>query len=217
MAEPTLLVVGRVRALHGLRGAVRVEVLTDRPEERFAPGNVLQVEGDGRPLTIATAQPVEDGPGWRLRFRELPDRASTERLRDAYLEIAVDRASDLAEGAVYWHEVLGAKVRDSTGAVLGAVADVYRAGESEVYVVRGGPAGEFDVPAVRDVVTTFAPERGELVVDETVLDLAAPAVDAPDGSGSPAARTPRRKHRWSRHGKGGGTAAAGRGASEPSP
>ena len=201
MAEATRLVVGQVRGLHGLRGAVRVEVLTDRPEARFARGAVLHVEGDQRPLTVAWARPVEDGPGWRLRFDEVPDRAAAERLRDAYLDIEVDRAADLDAGAAYWHEVVGVTVRDSTGAPLGTVAEVYRAGETEVYVVRGGPQGEFDVPAVRDVITTFAPERGELVVDETVLDLASAPVDAPAGA---PARAPRRRPRWSRHGKGGG-------------
>jgi 16S rRNA processing protein RimM len=201
-----------VRGLHGLRGAVRVEVLTDRPEVRFAAGNVLNVENETQPLTITWAAPVDDGPGWRLQFREVPDRAAAERLRDAYLEVAVDRSADLDEGAAYWHEVVGASVRDSTGAMLGKVADVYRAGETEVYVVRGGPAGEFDLPAVRDVITTFAPERGELIVDEAVLDLAAPPVDAPAQE-----RPPRRRPRWSRHGKGsGGTAGPGP-AEDPAP
>ena len=195
---PVRLVVAQVRGLHGLHGAVRVEVLTDKPEARFAIGNVLHLEGDVRPLTITAAQPVEDGPGWRLRFRELPERAAAERLRDAYLEIAVDRDADLEAGAAYWHEVVGSAVRDSTGAELGKVADVYRAGENEVYVVRGGPRGEFDVPAIRDVITTFAPDRGEIVIDETVLDLDGLAVDAP-GSRPP---KPRKRPRWSRHGKG---------------
>ena len=126
----TRLVVAQVRGLHGLNGAVRVEVLTDRPEARFATGSVLHVEGDTRPLTIAAAQPVEDGPGWRLRFREVPSRNAAERLRDVYLEIGVDRAADLEAGAAYWHEVIGAVVRDSTGSELGRVVDVYRAGEN---------------------------------------------------------------------------------------
>jgi len=198
---PTRLVVAQVRGLHGLNGAVRVEVLTDRPEVRFARSNVLHVEGDERPLTVLAAQPVEDGPGWRLRFEEVPDRAAAERLREAYLEIEVDRSADLGTGEAYWHEVVGAAVKDSTGVVLGAVADVYRAGESEVYVVRGGPAGEFDVPAIRDVITTFAPERGELVIDETVLDLAGAPVDGPGGGGEKPPKS-RRRARWSRHGKG---------------
>jgi 16S rRNA processing protein RimM len=195
---PTRLVVAQVRGLHGLQGAVRVEVLTDRPEARFAAGNVLHLEGDERPLTIDWAQPVDDGPGWRLRFREVPDRAASERLREAYLEIEVDRSQDLDPGAAYWHEVIGSTVKDSTGAALGTIADVYRAGESEVYVVRGGPVGEFDLPAVRDVIITFAPERGEVIVDEAVLDLAAPPVDGP----APKADRPRKRPRWSRHGKG---------------
>ena len=176
-----------------------MEILTDAPEARFATGQVLHLEGDSRPLTVAAAQPVEDGPGWRVRFREIPDRAAAERLREAYLEVALDRGLDLAVGVAYWHDVIGSTVRDSTGAVLGTVTDIYRAGESEVYVVGGGAAGGFDLPAIRHVITTFAPERGELVVDESVLDLAAPAVDAP----ARAAR-PRRRPRWSRHGKGGG-------------
>jgi 16S rRNA processing protein RimM len=213
----TRLVVAQVRGLHGLGGAVRVEVLTDRPEARFATGNVLHVEGDARPLTVVAAQAVEDGPGWRLHFREVPDRAASERLRDAYLEIEVDRSTDLDAGAAYWHEVIGSTVRDSTGATLGTVADVYRAGENEVYVVRGGPPGEFDMPAVRDVITTFAPDRRELVVDETVLDLGGAPVDGP-GAAADRSRKPRKPHRWSRHGK--GAKAAGeptdpRGPSDP--
>jgi 16S rRNA processing protein RimM len=198
----TRLVVGRVRGLHGLRGAVRVEVLTDQPESRFAPGNVVHLEGDPRPLTIAAAQPVQDGPGWRVTFGEVPDRAAAERLRDAYIEVEVDRSADLPEGAAYWHEVIGSTVKDASGTTLGTVADVYRAGETEVYVVRGGPVGEFDVPAIRDVITTFAPERRELVVDAAVLDLAGLAVEA----APPKPATPRRRSRWSRHGKGGGAA-----------
>lgn len=209
----TRLVVAQVRGLHGLNGAVRVEVLTDRPEARFAAGQVLHAEGDARPLTVAAAQAVEDGPGWRLQFREVPDRAAAEHLRDAYLEVLVDRAEDLETGAAYWHEVIGSVVRDSTGAELGRVADVYRAGEREVYVVRGGPAGEFDLPAIRDIITTFAPERGELVIDEAVLDLGGAPVDGPAERTTP--KKPRRRHRWSRHGKGAKPADASNAAGAP--
>ena len=39
------LVVALVRGVHGLHGAVRVEVLTDRPEQRFRPGVVALPRG----------------------------------------------------------------------------------------------------------------------------------------------------------------------------
>lgn len=160
-------------------------------------GHVLHPEGTDVPLTIVEAAPVDDGPGWRLRFREVPNRAAAESLRDAYLEALVDRTADLAPGAAYWHEVIGTEVRGLDGSVLGAVSGIYRVGEAEVFEVQGGPAGRFDVPVVRDIVRVFAPERGEIVVDAVVLDLGAAAVD------EPRVRPPRKRPRWSRHGKGG--------------
>ena len=79
------LVVALVRGVHGLRGAVRVEVLTDRPEQRFRQGVVLYREGSDAPLTIAAADAVQDGPGWRVRFDEITSRDGADTLRGAYL------------------------------------------------------------------------------------------------------------------------------------
>jgi NAD(P)-dependent dehydrogenase (short-subunit alcohol dehydrogenase family) len=69
------------------------------------------------------------------------------------------------------HEVIGVPVRGLDGEELGSVADIYRVGENEVYVVRGGARGEFDLPAVRDFIRIFAPRRGEIVVDVDALEL----------------------------------------------
>jgi 16S rRNA processing protein RimM len=124
-------------------------------------------------LTIVAAAPVEDGPGWRLRFEELRDRTGAETLRNAYLETDAAGGS-LARGEYYWHEVIGAAVTDVSGRNLGTVRDVYRAGGAEVFVVSGGPIGEFDVPAVRAFIRIFAPRRGEIVVDASALDLDLP-------------------------------------------
>ena len=68
--------VALVRGVHGLRGAVRVEVLTDRPEERFIPGAVLHREGSDAPLTIAAAEadPRRSGLAAALRRGRRPER-----------------------------------------------------------------------------------------------------------------------------------------------
>lgn len=176
--ESNRLVVALVRGVHGLNGAVRVEILTDRPEERFVKGAVLHREGRSEPLTIESAVAIADGPGWRLRFRELPDRTGAESLRGAYLETTVPPGA-LASGAYYWHDVIGVTVTDVGGRELGTVSDVYRVGEAEVFVVRGGPVGEFDVPAVKAFIREFAPDRGVIVVDAAALDLRIPPEPAP--------------------------------------
>ncbi|MFL5682908.1 MAG: ribosome maturation factor RimM [Chloroflexota bacterium] len=163
--------VALVRGVHGLHGAVRAEVLTDRPEDRFVAGAVLFREGDERPLTIASAEAIADGPGWRLRFREVPTRDAADGLRGAYLEMVVRPEDDLARGTYYWHEVIGCAVRGVDGADLGTVRDIYRVGETEVFSVGGGTVADFDLPAVRAFIRIFAPRRGEIVVDAESLDL----------------------------------------------
>jgi len=168
------LVVGLVRGVHGLRGAVRVEVLTDRPEERFATGSVVYREGSDEALHVAAATAIPDGPGWRVRFVEVPNRTGAETLRDVYLEADANPAAELPRGSYYWHDVIGATVRDLADRELGTVVDVYRVGEAEVFVVRGEPYGEFDVPAVRAFIRIFAPKRGEIVVDADALGLEEP-------------------------------------------
>ena len=188
----TRLVVALVRGVHGLRGAVRVEVLTDRPETRFVPGAILYREGTQQPLTIASAEAVQDGPGWRVRFREISTRDGADSLREAYLETEVRPTADLRRGEVYWHEVIGCHVRGLDDMDLGVVKDIYRVAENEVFVVGDGPYGSFDLPAVRAFIRIFAPRRGEIVVDAEALDLQPPKV-RPTGDDRP--RAPRRTSR----------------------
>jgi 16S rRNA processing protein RimM len=172
-------------------------VLTDRPEARFVPGAALYREGSDDPLTIASAEAVADGPGWRVRFREITSREAADTLRSVYLETTIRPAADLARGEVYWHEVIGVPVRGVDGAELGVVQDVYRVAENEVYIVGGGPFGTFDLPAVRAFIRIFAPRRGEIVIDAEALDLRPPKERRadPDRPRAPRRTSPRRKVR----------------------
>ncbi len=193
--------VALVRGVHGLNGAIRAEILTDRPEDRFVVGTVLFREGDERPLTIAAAAAIVDGPGWRIRFREITSRDGADTLRGAYLESVVRPDEDLARGSYYWHEVIGCAVRGVDGAELGTVTDIYRIGETEVFAVTGGPLGAFDLPAVRAFVRIFAPRRGEIVVDAASLDLRPPRSHEPDPDRP---KAPRRRARKGSAGTGAG-------------
>jgi ribosomal 30S subunit maturation factor RimM len=116
------ITVGQVRGLHGLRGAVRVELLSDEPD-RFAVGSVLYADGDDRPMTVAWT-----GGQARLivRFHELTDRPSVESLRSAISEVVP--ATPLPPETWYWHQIEGLEARTGTARILGTVSDVFRAG-----------------------------------------------------------------------------------------
>jgi 16S rRNA processing protein RimM len=166
-SEGQRFVVGLVRGLHGLQGAVRVEPLSDDPA-RFEPGSRLYLEGSDRALTVEWAQ--VNAPGLLVRFREVSTREAADTLRNAYLE-AVRPSAPLDAGAYWWHELVGVPVVSEQGEALGTVEDVFRAGGGEVYVVGGGPRGELLIPAVGAVFREFAPREGRVVVDAEALGL----------------------------------------------
>jgi 16S rRNA processing protein RimM len=170
---------------------VRIEVLTDRPAERFVVGARLYPEGSAGTLTIVEARPAN--PGWVLRFGEVPTREAAERLRLAYLEVEAGPGDALPRGAYYWHEIIGVTVRDPDGAELGTVRDVYRAGGADVLEVVGGPRGDFDLPIIRPFVRILAPRRGEIIADPAALDL--PAADQIRAPAPPRPPRPRRATR----------------------
>jgi 16S rRNA processing protein RimM len=127
----------------------------------------MYAEGSQRPLTIASAH--RDGPGLLVRFREIPDRPAADTLREKYLEVA-PQATDLPPDTYYWHDIVGCAVTTQAGLALGTVRDVFRVGESEVYVVEGD-RGEVLVPAVSAVVTLLDPRNKSIVVDGAALGI----------------------------------------------
>jgi 16S rRNA processing protein RimM len=158
--------VGLVHGIHGLRGAVRVEVLSDDPD-RFSVGSVLFTDADDRPLTVVWVQ--QSKLGILLRFEGRDSRESVEALMGRYLEAAP--GEPLPAGTYYWHQIHGLEVRTTGEEILGVVSDVFRAGEGEVYVVRGGPLGEILVPSVQGVITELDPAGGRIIVDAVALAL----------------------------------------------
>ena len=177
MAEAaTDLRVAQVRGVRGLDGSLRLEVLTDLPEQRFIPGAQLSVESSDRVLTILEVTP--SSPGLFVRFGEVQSRLAGERLIGAYLTIPAAQVQ-IPSDRVLWDEVIGVTVRDPQGAVIGEIRDLYRAGGAEVYVVHTPDGGEIDLPAVAAVIIEFAPREGRIVADLAGSELTVRATKAP--------------------------------------
>ncbi len=176
-AETTTdLRVAQVRGVRGLDGTLRLEVLTDLPEQRFTPGARLCVEGTERVLTLLEVTP--GSPGLFIRFGEVQSRLAGERLVGAYLTIPAAEVQ-VPPDRVLWDEVIGVTVRDPQGEIIGEIRDLYRAGGAEVYVVHTPDGGEIDLPAVAAVIVEFAPRDGRIVADLTGSERTVRAVKTP--------------------------------------
>jgi len=126
-----LVIVGRLRRAHGVKGDLIAEAITGAPAAVFAAGRVLfagtpagDPDPQGRTLTIARSAERFDG-SWLLAFAEVTDRDLADRWRARYLLAPRAELAPLAEGDVYVHELPGMRVSLEDGTELGDVRDVF--------------------------------------------------------------------------------------------
>ena len=135
------LVVGRVGRAHGVRGEVSVQVRTDDPGRRFAPGSVLATDPAALgPLTVGSVR-------WHLgrllvRFDGLADRTRAEELAGALLLVdsaAVGTPEDPDE--FNDHDLIGLVAVTVAGDRVGTVTDVLHHGQDLLVISAAGDAG----------------------------------------------------------------------------
>ena len=155
-----MLVVGVVRDAHGLRGEVRVLLNTDNPD-RFRVGARVHVEGLGeRAITSVRG----GGAGRIVRLEGIADRAAARALRGRELRVTLADARAAAVGYL-WADLVGLRVEDERGGLLGTLAEVLRpGGGTDVFVVKAAEGAELLLPAIDSVVREIDLAGGRLVV-----------------------------------------------------
>jgi 16S rRNA processing protein RimM len=160
------VIVGRIGRPHGVKGEVSVEVRTDDPDRRLAPGTVLRTEpAVVGPLTI-TGGHVHSGR-LLLTIDGITDRTGAERLRNVLLLADVDpdeRPEDPEE--FYDRHLVGLRVETVDGTAVGELQEVLHLPGQDVLAVRRGENGrEALVPFVHEFVPVVDVDGGRIVID----------------------------------------------------
>ncbi|MCF7936552.1 MAG: ribosome maturation factor RimM [Synergistales bacterium] len=152
---PERVAVGKVVGAHGVRGTLRVAVLTDFPE-RFRSMEELSLFGRGdRALgsfPVTRVRPVPGKNQMLIDCEGIDTRDDAEALTGAQIKVPRSDCPVLPEGTYWIDDLLGLEVVEAeTGRVLGRLDDVMQTGAADVYVVTGGD-GRLLLPAVGEVV-----------------------------------------------------------------
>jgi 16S rRNA processing protein RimM len=157
------LTVARIGRAHGLRGEVALDVRTDAPEERLAPGTVLVAEpASAGPLTVVRTR-IQQGR-WYATFEQVADRTAAEALRGVELVVQVEDDED-DEDAWYPHELAGLRVEHVDGRVLGEVVGLEHAPAHDLLVIREASGARTAVPFVHAIVPVVDVAGGRVVID----------------------------------------------------
>ncbi|GAB2697869.1 ribosome maturation factor RimM [Thalassiella azotivora] len=158
------VVVARVGRPHGVRGEVTVEVRTDDPDRRLAPGSTLRTDPrTAGPLTIGSAR--DHNGRLLLTFDGVGDRTSAEALRDVLLLAEVEPDADDEPDTWHVSTLVGLVAVDAEGRRLGEVVDLLGGAAQDLLVVREPSGHQALVPFVRQIVPEVDVEAGHVVLD----------------------------------------------------
>ncbi|BBX71019.1 ribosome maturation factor RimM [Mycolicibacterium psychrotolerans] len=170
------LVVGRVVKAHGVTGELAVDVRTDDPQRRFAPGVVLRGRqprgGTEREFVIESVR--AHGGRLLMRLQGVADRDAADGLRGTLFLIDAADLPPISEPDEYYdHQLEGLTVSTVDGVAVGTVAEVLHTAAGELLAVKRADGAEVLVPFVSAIVVSVSLSDAAIVIDppEGLLDL----------------------------------------------
>jgi len=158
-SELEFIVVGQILAPWGVKGKLKVKVVTDFPQ-RFAPSSKIYI--NRQPVTI-------DNVEWHrdkiiIKLNQIDTIEAAQRLRGQPVEIHHSQIYPLPEGQYYHFQLIGLEVWTTKGELLGNITEILTAESNDNYVVSGAK-GEILIPAIEDVVKSIDLDSGRITIE----------------------------------------------------
>lgn len=155
-AQPRFLVVGEILRPHGLRGELRMRVLTENRDHLPHLDSIYLADSpDDAALRKFALNRVRFNKAYALLSLEgCRDRNDAELLRGKTVLIGSDQAAPLEDGEYYLYQLIGLNViADQTD--IGRVKEVLQTGANDVYIVDSEAFGDLLIPAHEETILSI--------------------------------------------------------------
>lgn len=166
-----LISIGKVQKPHGVKGELKIELLTDHPDRFSSLTRVFLASprGEVRECAVSAVRYQDGKPLLHLGGYDSPEKA--RELNGWLVQIPEEEAVPLPEGRYYWFELIGMEVESEDGERLGRIVDIFPTGSNDVYVVQAGRR-EIYLPATKEVIRQVDCKAKRMVIHvlEGLLD-----------------------------------------------
>ncbi len=166
-SEPEFITIGEIIAPWGIKGKLKVKVVTDFPQ-RFTPSSKIYI--NRQPMTINSTE-------WHkgkaiIKLNTIDSIEDAQRLQGQPIEIHHSQVYPLPEGQYYHFQLIGLEVWTTQGELLGTITEILTTASNDNYVVHGAK-GEILLPAIEDVIKSIDLDKGCVVIEpiEGLLSL----------------------------------------------
>ncbi len=158
-----MILVGRVAGGFGVRGEVRITTFTEDPLSLSRYGALKREDGTPGPV-VKTARAAKGGVIARIEGVETKDAA--DALRGLHLYVPREALPKPADDEFYLTDLIGLRVEDTSGAVLGTVAFVPNFGAGDLLEIdKGDGSATWYLPFTRDAVPEVRIAEGKVIAN----------------------------------------------------
>lgn len=180
--QPAYLVLGEILRPHGVRGELRVRLMTEYPERIAKLKTVYLADSPdaAKPTPYAVKGMRMNGDYGLLRLGGIEERNAADRLRGLIVLVDMEHAVPLEEGEFYLYQLIGLSVQTVEGEALGRLEEVLETGANDVYIIDSPRYGEILIPATDETIIKTDVAAGIMTVKLPEGLLGAPLSDDAD-------------------------------------
>ncbi len=161
---PDYIFIGRISRPHGVKGALRVEPMTDDPQ-RFKLLTRVFINNGNDNYDVYTPEHVQIGNGYIIIcFKEVTSREDAEKLRNCFIEIPRSECLPLPEGHYYYFQLIGLQVHTNQNIPIGQLVDVQTFPAGDLFVIKGLHK-EILIPVVKEFINKVDLETGIITIN----------------------------------------------------
>lgn len=162
MEKKDLIIIGRIIREWGIKGEFLVFPLTYDPK-RFKELNEVYIEKNGslEQKEILEVKPHRENILLKIKGCDTPEEA--KKYRGSFIKIQRTKSPKLPKDTYYYYDIIGMDVYSVDGEFLGKVDSIMKAGECDVYTIKGNK-GEYLIPAIKDIIKEVNIESKRMTV-----------------------------------------------------
>jgi 16S rRNA processing protein RimM len=169
MAErpnPKYLLIGEILRPHGVKGELRVRVLTDYPERLTQLKTVYTSTNPDdehpQPRKVKHVRMHQDYA--LMTLQDVSSRNEAEFFRGLFVMVDLADAVPLEEDELYLFQLIGMEVETESGKKLGVISDVLETGANDVYIVDSPEYGQILIPVTDETLIETDTDANRVVM-----------------------------------------------------
>ena len=145
-----MYLVGKVLKPQGIKGEVKVEIITSFPEHFEELSELFLDEEANNSIEIENTRFAKNFV--YIKFKNIHTRNDADSLRNQYLYIHESDLYPLEDNEFYHHQLIGAKAFSEDESYIGIIVDVETYPENDMFVIKSQDKTTHLIPVVKELI-----------------------------------------------------------------